>query len=172
MKFRSTIRVERTSWEYVKKIYPVYGAKNLSALIDGLLYFFCYAQNPPEVDIRRLLQDALDGKVYAHNPEVLAADQLRSNWLEFVEETHEQTMLELLCRDGDNFLAQDAHSRLRLNIQKQFAALHDYVLTDSELLQLFAVWRDVVKKNGKYREEYAKYNAHRLAKAAADAYED
>ena len=169
MKFRTNILVERTTWEFVKQIYPVYGAKSLSAFINGLLYFFSYAQNPPEVDVRRLLQDALDGKVYAQNPEVLAADQLRFNWLEFIEETHEQTMLELLCCDGDYFLAQDAHSRLRLNIQKQFAAQHNYVLTDSELLQLFAVWRDIVKKNGKYREEYAKYNAHRLAKVTADA---
>lgn len=164
--------VDRGCWEYVKKIYPVYGAKSLSALVNGLVYFFCYAQNPPEVDVRRLLQDALDGKVYARNPEVLAADKLRSNWLEFVEETHEQTMLELLCCDGDYFLAQNEHSTLRLNIQKQFAELHNYVLTDSELLQLFAVWRDIVKQNGKYREEYAKYNAHRLAKATAGAYED
>ena len=164
--------VDRGCWEYIKKIYPVYGAKSLSALVNGLVYYFCYAQNPPEVDVRRLLQDALDGKVYARNPEVLAADKLRSNWLEFVEETHEQTMLELLCCDGDYFLAQDEHSTLRLNIQKQFAELHDYVLTDSELLQLFAVWRDIVKTNGKYREEYAKYNAHRLAKATAGAYGD
>ena len=164
--------VDRGCWEYIKKIYPVYGAKSLSALVNGLVYYFCYAQNPPEVDVRRLLQDALDGKVYAHNPEVLAADKLRSNWLEYIEETHEQTMLELLCCDGDYFLAQDEHSTLRLNIQKQFAELHNYVLTDSELLQLFAVWRDIVKTNGKYREEYAKYNAHRLAKATAGAYGD
>lgn len=164
--------VDRGCWEYVKKIYPVYGAKSLSALVNGLVYYFCYAQNPPEVDVRRLLQDALDGKVYVRNPEVLAADKLRSNWLEFVEETHEQTMLELLCCDGDYFLAQDEHSTLRLNIQKQFAELHNYVLTDSELLQLFAVWRDIVKQNGKYREEYAKYNAHRLAKVTAGAYGD
>lgn len=160
MKFRSTIRVERATWEYVKKIYPVYGAKNLSAFINGLLHFFAYSTNPPEVDIRRLLTDALAGRVYVENPEIIRADQIRTDFLELVAENYEDTMLSQLCRDED-FLTHN--EILRLNLMSQMEAQYEHVVTDSELNALFSMWKDTMKQNGKYREAYGQYNKDRLA---------
>jgi hypothetical protein len=57
--------------------------------------------------------------------------------------------------------------RLRLNIQHQFQVVYEYTLTDSEIQELVALWVDSVKRNGKYREAYAEYNALRLAKERA-----
>ena len=156
--------MERSTWEYVKKIYPVYGAKGLSALINGLIHFFSYAENPPEVDIRRLLQDALDGKVYANNPEILAAEQRQHDFLDLISDMYEPTMLDQLCVDDDFILKNHV---LRLNIQRHFTELYDYVLTDSEIWDLFCVWRDMVRTTGNYRKAYGEYNNKRLARERA-----
>lgn len=148
----------------MKKIYPLYGAKNLSALINGLLHFFAYSENPSEVDIRRLLSDALTGKVYVENPAVLRADMVRTDFLEFIAETYEETMLSQLCRDYD-FL--DKNSLLRLNIQHGLSEAYDHTITDAELDELFVAWRDTMVQSGKYREAYKEYNEARLARARA-----
>lgn len=160
--------MEKSTWEYVKKIYPVYGAKNLSALINGLLHFFTFCENPPEVDVRRLLQDALAGKVYSDNPAVLKADQVRTDFLEFISETYESTMLQQLCQDWD-FLR--SNTMMQLNIQRGFSEAYEYVLTDAELFDLFAVWRDQMEQSGKYRAAYREYNDDRLARERAKQYD-
>lgn len=152
----------------MKKIYPVYGAKNLSALINGLLHFFAYCENPPEVDIRRLLQDALAGKVYVDNPEVLKADQIRTDFLEFVQETYEEVMLPQLCEDLD--FIRENHV-LRLNILRTFAEEYDHVLTEAELYDLFAVWRDQMEQSGKFRAAYKEHIEDRLARERAKLYD-
>lgn len=165
MKFRSTIRIERSYWDWIKLIYPIYGAKSLSALIEGILFFFCYGDNPSGINIRKLFADALEGKVYANNPVVVQQDKIKNDFMEFIAETYEDTMLELLCSDGDDFIKK--RSMLALNIQTQFSSTYGYTLTDSELQELVALWCDAVKANGKYREAYAEYNAFRLAKERA-----
>ena len=165
MKYRTSFWLIKDDVDFVRKIYPVYGAKNLSAFINGLLHYFAFAENPPGVDIRRLIQDANEGKVYANNPVVVQQDKIRNDFMEFIAETHEDTMLELLCSDGDDFIKK--RSMLSLNIQTQFSSTYEYTLTDSELQELVALWCDEMKANGKYREAYAEYNALRLAKERA-----
>lgn len=164
MKYRTSFWLKKADVEFVRNICPIYGAKNLSALINGLLYFFSYAQNPPEVDIRRLLSDALAGKVYVENPAVLRADTVRTDFLEFIAETYEETMLSQVCRDYD-FL--DKNLLLRLNIQHGLSEAYGHTITDAELDELFTVWRDTVVQSGKYREAYKEYNEARLARARA-----
>ena len=171
MKFRSTIRIERNYWDWIKMIYPIYGAKSLSAFIEGILFFFCYGDNPSGINIRKLFTDALEGKVLnegkvcANNPVVVQQDKIKSDFMEFIAETYEGTMLNLLCSDGDDFIKK--RSMLALNIQTQFSNTYEHTLTDSELRELVALWCDAVKANGKYREAYAEYNALRLAKERA-----
>lgn len=165
MKFRSTIRIERNYWDWIKLIYPIYGAKSLSAFIEGILFFFCYGDNPSGINIRKLFTDALDGKVFVDNPSVVQQDKIKSDFMELISENYEGTMLEQLCSSGDGFL--ESNIRLRLNIQHQFQLIYEHTLTDSELRELVALWCDSVKANGKYRAAYAEYNALRLAKERA-----
>lgn len=156
--------MERTTWEYVKEIYPVYGAKSLSALFNGLIHFFTYGTNPPEVDIRRLLTDALAGKVYVDNPEILRADRMRNDFLSLVSENYEETMLEQLCV-SDNFLSEN--EALRMNIISKMRVEYEQIVTDEELDALFSMWKTEVRNNGKYREAYGQYNQHRIAAVRA-----
>lgn len=165
MKFRTNIRIERNYWDWIKVIYPIYGAKSLSAFIEGILFFFCYGDNPSGINIRKLFTDALEGKVFVDNPAVVQQDKIRNDFMEFLSETYETTMLQILCSDGDAFITK--YHTLALNIQTQFRNIYEYTLTDSELQELVALWVDSVKSNGKYREAYAEYNALRLAKERA-----
>ena len=165
MKFRSTIRIERSYWDWIKLIYPIYGAKSLSAFIEGILFFFCYGDNPSGINIRKLFTDALEGKVFVDNPAVVQQDKIKADFMELISENYEGTMLEQLCSSGDDFM--NMNIRLRLNIQHQFQVVYEYTLTDSEIQELVALWVDSVKRNGKYREAYAEYNALRLAKERA-----
>lgn len=148
----------------MRKIYPIYGAKNLSALVNGLLHFFAFSENPAGIDIRRLLQDAVAGRVYAANPEILRRDSLRTDFMEFISETYEDTMLSQLCRDFD-FLAKNP--MLCRNIQHGLAEGYDRIITDSELQYLFECWRDVMVESGKYRAAYKEYNSERRAREIA-----
>lgn len=163
MKYRTSFWLKKADVEFVRNIYPIYGAKNLSALINGLLYFFSYAQNPPEVDIRRLLQDALEGKVFAQNPEVIKADQILRDFLEYIEENDEAGMLSDLCKNGDGFLSLPKWEKKRLHMLNEIRKYYGYVLTESELLDMYAQWVGIVKSNGKFREAYASWTMERLA---------
>ena len=96
---------------------------------------------------------------------IIIKEAIKNDFMEFIAETYEGTMLNLLCSDGDDFIKK--RSMLALNIQTQFSSTYEYTLTDSELQELVALWCDEVKANGKYREAYAEYNALRLAKERA-----
>lgn len=166
MKFRTNILVNRTCWELVKEIYPLYGAQSLSALIDGLLYFFCYGDNPPGINIRKLLEDALGGKVFAENPAVIAQEKRTTDFLEFVTESgFEALLLETLCSNGDNFL--QTNKNLVIQLHHEYHEWCGETLTDDELFELVSIWRDIVKTNGKFRTAYANFNSWRYAEYQA-----
>lgn len=168
MKYRTSFWLKKKDVDYVRKIYPIYGAKNLSALINGILHYFAYAENPPGVDIHRLLQDAVAGRVYVENPEIVHADQIRNDFFEMVTENYEYTMLSLLCED-ENFLSRN--KSLRSSLQYVMATQYEHIITDAELDVLFAQWKDAVKQNGKFREVYGQNIKDRFARAKAK-YED
>ena len=167
MKFRTNIRIERRYWEWIKVIYPVYGAKSLSAFIEGVIFFFCYGDNPVGINIRKLLEDALDGKVFIDNPAVMAQEQRKTDFLDFVTESGFETLLlNTLCSDGDNFL--QTNKKLVIQLHHEYHEWRGETLTDEELFGLVSIWRDIVKANGKFRTAYANFNVRRYAEYQAN----
>lgn len=167
MKFRSTIRIERSYWEWVKLIYPLYGAKSLSAFIEGLLFFFCYGENPQGINIKKLLSDALDGKVFVDNPVVLQLESRKKKFLQFVSESgFERNLLDNLIIDGESFL--QTNETLVIQLHHEYKEWTDDVLTDTELAELISLWCEIVKSNGKYRAAVAQYNSQRYARYKAN----
>lgn len=167
MKFRTNILVNRTCWEWVKMIYPLYGAKSLSAFIDGFISYLCLGENPPGINIRKLLEDALDGKVFIDNPAVMAQEQRKTDFLDFVTESGFETLLlNTLCSDGDNFL--QTNKKLVIQLHHEYHEWRGETLTDEELFGLVSIWRDIVKANGKFRTAYANFNVRRYAEYQAN----
>lgn len=74
MQVKTSINLNFHLREEVKLIQAVYGAQNLSALVNGFFYYLCHGENPKNgVDIERCMQDALAGNIQiTKNPQLLA----------------------------------------------------------------------------------------------------
>lgn len=65
-----------------------YGAKNLSAFINGFFYYLCHLENPQNgIDIKRCLEDCLTGNILkSKHPDVLADERKAAAAFKYFEE--------------------------------------------------------------------------------------
>ena len=64
MAYRTSFWAKRELVEEAKKIGAIYGAKNLSAFINGFFHYLAFSENPHNgINIHRLLEDALSGNI-------------------------------------------------------------------------------------------------------------
>ena len=116
MQVKTSLNLNLYLRDEVKMICGTYGAKNLSALVNGFFYYLCHLKNPQNgVDIERCMRDCLAGTVVkSKNPQVLADERKAQAAFSFFEDT----------LGGDPYLYVIRKRGLR-NILLSHGAIHD-----------------------------------------------
>lgn len=114
MAYRTSFWAKRELVEEAKKIGAIYGAKNLSAFINGFFHYLAFSENPHNgINIHRLLEDALSGNISKTR-----VAELRSG------ENRRQFVYNYLSSKRA-YLAYDIRWK---GINKTFEILHPYLL--------------------------------------------
>lgn len=135
----------------VKLICGTYGAKNLSALVNGFFYYMCHLENPQNgVDIRRCMEDCLSGNVVkSKHPSILVDKKKAAAAFKFFEEV----------LGGDSYLYVLRKRGIR-NVLQSHLMIHDLcvetydslgvVILEDEMRRYLRDWYDQVKHTSRF----------------------
>lgn len=153
MKRRTSFFLDFELVQDVKKIYASYGAKNLSALVNGFFYYLVYGENPVNgVDIALLFQDCLSGGLSrTRDAQLLSAGVKQKMVFAYLDAEWGRPFLVLIRRFGlRKYLQNDCFIHERC---EEMYSKHEIVILEDDMRRYLTEWYEAARADRSSFEE-------------------
>lgn len=155
----TTFRINPELKEYVKEIYPDYGAKSMSAFFNGILYAARYGMDlPGSMEGMKFLRDVIAGNCKTKHEVLIKRAELvadiRKKFYAFLDTWNEgMFLLNCVC----NGLEMYTNSESWIDyVADEFNQRYDIVILPREIKKLTFEWFNDADAAGRTRDVYIK----------------
>lgn len=152
MQIKTSINLNLELRDEAKVLGGIYGAQNLSALVNGFFYYLLHHENPRNgVDIERLLHDALAGDIMKTKNQVLQArNQRRDIVFSHMDDAWGDGFLKLVRKYNKKRYLKSQSNLHEISIEIYNS--HGIVILEDELLQYVDDWYEDAKCQPKFEK--------------------
>lgn len=151
MQVKTSLNLNLYLRDEVKMICGTYGAKNLSALVNGFFYYLCHLKNPQNgIDIEKCMRDALNGTIVKSRNKQLIEDARKEQLVhEYLETSWGRPLLEHIRKFGmKRFISR---GNLRKFSEEIYSSYGEIILED-DLLRYLTDWYNAAKQRPDFKD--------------------